>query len=228
MRLTGLTILGRSTTLFHSLAKYGSGQPTLVSPETGLCIEAPPRSGNSFFVMGFGMANPDVSLAHHHHVAAQVHRAHQFDIPVIALLRNPIDSALAKAAPGDKPFLIGTTLRRWLSFWRGIQSEMDSIVVARFEDVIADPSGVIQRINVKYSTDFSTEFPATSKVFASLEDHRMTDQGAGAAKRPNPNIPNDEIKRREDSLRAGATSHRLANQALERYEWILDQHLDVR
>ncbi len=64
MRLTGLTILGRSTKLFYTLARLGSGHSTLVSPESGLCIEAPLKSGNSFFVMGFGMANPDVRLWH--------------------------------------------------------------------------------------------------------------------------------------------------------------------
>jgi len=221
MRLTGLTILGRSTTLFNTFAKYGSGQETLVSSETGLCIEAPPRSGNSFFVMGFGMANPDVRLAHHHHVAAQVHRAMQLEVPVIALLRNPLDSALAKAAPGDKPFLVGTTLRRWVSFWRGIQNEMDSIVVARFEDVTSDPSAIIQRINTKYSTGFSTEFPATPVVFDAMEKHRIGDQGADVTKRPNPNIPSEEIKRREDALRTGAEAHRLTRVALHMYQSIL-------
>ena len=227
MRLTGLTILGRSETLFHTLARIGSGRSTLVSPKTGLCIEAPPRSGNSFFVMGFGMANPDVRLAHHHHVPAQVHRAIQLGVPVIALLRNPLDSALAKAAPGDNPFLVGTTLRRWVSFWRGIQSKMDSIVVARFEDVIADPSAVVRRINARYSTGFTTEFPATSTVFAALEKHRIRDQGASAARNPNPNIPGEEIKRRENALRPIAENHNLARRALQKYDSILAQLPEV-
>jgi len=171
--------------------------------------------------MGFGMANPDVRLAHHHHVPAQVHRAIQLKVPVIALLRNPLDSALAKAAPGDEPFLVGTTLRRWVSFWHGIRGEMDSIIVARFEDVIADPSAVIHRINAKYSTGFSTEFPSTSAVFAALEKHRISDQGAEAARRPNPNIPNEEIKRREDVLRPVAEGHPLTERALRTYGSIL-------
>ena len=116
--------------------------------------------------------------------------------------------------------MVGTTLRRWMSFWRGIRSEMDSIVVARFEDVITDPCAVIHRINAKYSTGFSTEFPSTSAVFPALEKHRISDQGADAARRPNPNIPSEEIKRREEVLRPVAEGHPLVSRTRSPYLWV--------
>jgi hypothetical protein len=222
-RLTALTLLGRSTPLFYAAARLGSGGETLVSSTTGLCVEAPPRSANSFFTKGFSMANPGVSIAHHHHVPAQVHRAMDLGVPVVTLLRNPIDCALAKAAPTDERFLLGTTLRRWMSFWHGVHDVFDSIVVAQFEDVTRDPASIVGRINSHWSSDFSEDFPPTESVFAAMEEQRIRDQGDLAKERPNPNVPNIDIRRHEDELRDEANSHALARPALKLYESLLER-----
>jgi hypothetical protein len=134
-----------------------------------------------------------------------------------------LDSALAKAAPGEKPFLIGTTLFRWLSFWRGVEDCLAQIVVARFEDVVGDPSSVIDRINATYPTTFSRHFPPTAAVFAALEAHRVSDQGVSATARPNPNIPSDDIKLREDTFRPLAEGHPLAAPALGLYRELVSK-----
>lgn len=220
-RLSALTVLGRHPTLFHLVAGFGSGRQTLVTETTGLCIEAPPRCGNSFFVTGFSMANPQVELAHHHHVPAQVMRATSLRVPVVTLLRNPIDSALAKAAPGNQPFLIGTTLRRWIVFWDVVQGLASQIPVVPFEYLIEDPAGVITRINQQFGASFSTDFPDTARVFAEMERSRLSNLGAQAAAKPNPNIPHESIAETEARLRPGAQRHPLSDQALRTYRELL-------
>ena len=220
-RLSALTALGRHPTLFHLVAGFGSGRQTLVTETTGLCIEAPPRCGNSFFVTGFSMANPEVQLAHHHHVPAQVIKAIALRVPVVTLLRNPIDSALAKAAPGNEPFLIGTTLRRWIVFWDVVQGLASPIPVVPFEYLIEDPAGVIARINQQFDASFSTAFPETARVFAEMEGSRLSNLGLQAAARPNPNIPHERIAETEARLRPGALAHPLSDQALGMYRELL-------
>jgi hypothetical protein len=226
IRLSVLTALSRYPQLYGRIAALGSGRETLVTSRTGLCIEAPPRSGNSFFVVGFSMANPDIELAHHHHAPAQVLRAIQLGVPVVTLLRNPIDSALAKAAPANEPFLIGTTLRKFIVFWEKLASILRDVSPVPFEYLIAKPGSVIERLNQRYGTAFSSQFPETASVFAEMESKRLLDQGPSAALRPNPNIPHLRIAEQETVLRPKAEAHPLARPALEIYRR-LSAEIDV-
>lgn len=205
------------------IAGFGSGRSTLVSPSTGLCIEAPPRSGNSFFVTGFSIANPEVVLAHHHHVPAQVLTAISLRIPIVTLLRNPVDSALAKAAPAMERFLIGTTLTRWISFWETTNGHLPLVPVVPFANLIADPSGVINRINRRFGTSFSNEFPESDQVFMEMERIRLANQGGLASDKPNPNIPDPRIANKEAMLRPEAEQHQLATPAMKLYRELLEK-----
>lgn len=216
-RLDALTALGRYPKLFHSIASIGSNRSTLVRPTTGLCIEAPPRSGNSFFVTGFSMANPTVQLAHHHHVPAQVLRAISLQVPVVVLLRNPVDSSLAKAAPGMEPFLIGTTLARWISFWQVVKDSLTSTVAVPFEYLISNPAGVISRLNGAFGTFFSVSFPESRLVFEEMERGRLAKLGRISAEKPNPNIPSSQIAAKEELLRSYAHKHSRAKAAMGLY-----------
>jgi hypothetical protein len=218
IRLAGLTALGRYPWAFSQVAALGSGRDTLVSPTTALCVEAPPRSGNSFFVVGFSMANPGLRVAHHHHVPAQVMNAIALNVPVITILRNPIDSALAKAAPGNERFLIGTTLKKWVSFWRPLQRILPAAFPVPFERLVGSPSGVIAAINQRYGTAFSTQFPETGSVFASIEGSRLATLGPDAANTPSPNVPDPRTALKEAALRPDAEAHPMAATALDLYD----------
>jgi len=214
LRLSTLTVLGRHEAIFTQIAAVGDSAETLVKPTTDLCVEAPPRSANSFFVVGFRMANPDAHIAHHHHVPAQILTAIRLNVPRLTILRNPIDSALAKAAPMGREFLIGTTLHRWLSFWETLSPLLQTASPVLFEHLVADPRAVIDRLNATYGTTFSREFPAQDEVFSSIEASRRTTHGDDAA---SPNVPDDRTHQKENTMRALAEGHRLAQPALRLY-----------
>jgi hypothetical protein len=223
VRLSLINYVGRYPLIFGYLAELGSGRDLLVRQTTDLCVEAPPRSGNSFFVVGFKMANPLAVVAHHHHVPAQVIKAFRLKVPVVTILRNPIDSALAKAAPGNEPFLIGTTLRRWLTFWGRLKSRLELASPVTFESVISNPGGVIDAVNKKYGTGFSTEFPDEKAVFASIEASRRSILGPASDSTPSPNVPDSRTAEMEKILRPMAEAHPRAREALVLYDDVRSQ-----
>jgi hypothetical protein len=163
------------------------------------------------------MANPGVQLAHHHHVPAQVIRAISLQIPVVVLLRNPVDSSLAKAAPGMEPFLVGTTLTRWISFWQVVKDLLTSAVAVPFEHLISDPAEVISRLNSAYGTSFAVSFPESRLVFEEMERGRLTKVGRMSAQTPNPNIPSTQIAAKEELLRSYAQKHTRTKAAMDLY-----------
>ena len=220
-KLSAITVLGRFPSAFPRLAALGSSRETLVTPSSDLCIEAPPRSGNSFFLVGFNIANPGLSVAHHHHVPAQALNAIKWGIPLLTILRNPIDCALAKTAPTGKKFLIGTTLGRWLSFWRTLEPILPAATPVLFESLIADPPSIIARINVAYGTSFSTRFPEAGEVFASIEASRLAIVGPEATATPSPNVPSERTAQKEAALRPEAEAHSTAEPAVELYRRLL-------
>lgn len=217
LRLTTLTVLGRHPGVFNRVAAFGDSSQTLVSSGTDLCVEAPPRSANSFFVVGFRAANPDAQIAHHHHVPAQVLTAIRLRVPLVTILRNPLDSALAKAAPMNKEFLIGTTLHRFLAFWETLSPVLAQASPVLFEQVVADPRGIIDRINEKFGREFSRNFPSTEEVFTSISTSRRASSSGDAGASPSPNVPNPWIAERENVLRPLAEKHPLALPALDLY-----------
>src|SRR5687768_15078094 len=83
-------VLSRYPSLYLSMVrrKYW-GQ--IVEAGTELVIEAFPRSGNTFAVVAFQLAQArPVKIAHHLHAAAQVTRGVRLRKPTLVLIRDPL------------------------------------------------------------------------------------------------------------------------------------------
>lgn len=163
------------------------GAHRLVTPDHHLVIEAFPRSGSSFAQMAFVQANPDSArrVATHIHRSAQVLTAARLKVPVLVLVRPPeatVTSLLAmgiqkgqlpQMAADDLRACIGETLRRYVNFHSRIEP-VDAMVIARFEDVIADYGQIIGALNARFGTAFQ-QFPHTAEtvaeVFGAGRDH---------------------------------------------------------
>ena len=182
---------------------------TRVTSQTAVCIEGAPGSGNSYFVNAFGLANPDLRLAHHHHVASQVTRAVRLGIPTIVLLRNPHDSVTSRAS--RDPNWIGALFRQWLRIYRAVDACGSAVVIGRFETVMANPADFVRHVNRRLGTAFSDELPDPEVVFRAL-DHSFS--ALVGAPRRNPNRPCPERERRKGEVRPRVVTHALAPAAL--------------
>ena len=131
--------------------KY-SGQ--IVDAGTELVIEAFPRSGNTFAVVAFELAQGrPVKIAHHLHAAAQVTRGVRLEKPTLVLIRDPVEAVLSHLVrePGVTP---QQGMWNWIRFYRSARNVRNGILVATFEDVTTDFGLVIDRLNERFDTSF--------------------------------------------------------------------------
>ncbi len=191
----------------------------MVAPGTGICIEAPPGCGNSFFVNGFQLANPEVQVASHHHVPAQVVNALRLGIPTATILRNPIDSTLSRVAFGRKEDVrfIGANLMYWIRFWETIEDLVDVVPMVSFDSLVTNPSGVVAVVNGYYGTSFVETFPDQKKIFGVMDEKRRSRIGREADTGPSPNRPDEAKAEKKAALRGLVENHHLARKGLAIY-----------
>jgi len=125
----------------------------VVTRDYQLLIEGDRSSGNSFARDAFLAANPGVAVGSHIHSPAHVAEALRLRIPTILLVRSPEDAVTSRAArwPEEE---VGTALRRWLRFYSATFECRDRVVVASFEQLVADFGAVIERVNAAFGSTF--------------------------------------------------------------------------
>lgn len=182
------TLLGDYPELFFPANSLTKGKSWAVQEETELVIEGFQRSGNTFSVGAFNAAQENkVSVASHLHVPAQVIHAVRKGIPVLVVVRYPVDSILSwKALELESSLKLRHTALNYsfdqlfsyyIRFYNKIMPYKDNFVVAAFEEVITDFGAVIAKVNKRFDTDFSlfvhTE-ENVNEVFQSQNFHAGT------------------------------------------------------
>ena len=209
--------LGRHPVLYNLFQNtIGRHPDTVVTSGTDLCIEAPPGCGNSFFFNGVHLSNPELRVAHHHHVPAQVLNALRLGVPTLTILRKPIDSVLSRLSSGTDPRFASSNLRYWISFWEKVRSLPDSVLMVKFETLVADPSGVVALINKQFWTTFAEQFPSDKEVFDAMDQRRLRKFGPSTG--PSPIRPDPAKAKRKDALRPVVERNRLSPRALSLYD----------
>jgi hypothetical protein len=142
---------------------------TLARGGTALVIEGFPRSGNTFSVAAFQVANGrQLHLGRHLHGAPHLLRAKRLGIPAIALVRAPAD-AVASYLVRRGGLRAEDALVEYLDFYRTAWPARDAFVVGLFDDVTSDFGTVIDRVNRRFGTSFA-RFEATPENEATAFD----------------------------------------------------------
>ncbi len=115
-------------------------------------ISGYPRSGNSFAVKAFLMANPEIPVRSHTHIPTFVVQSARKHRPGMVLIRNPIDAAISWAIYTRHP------LRQTLAYYNDYHSVLlpcrDDLHFVTFEDVTSDFGGVITAFNNRWNTGY--------------------------------------------------------------------------
>ncbi len=178
--------------LFYRLRSLAGGWPAIFYPlhalrhprdarivrkRTEIVIEGFPRSGNSFALAAFELAQKaPVRTADHLHVPAQVLRAVNYKLPVCLLIREPaptIRSLLVRF-----PYLRAPeALRSYRRFYERCLPLNDAFLVVTFDELISDFGAAIERLNRKFGTSFTPFVPTeenVSRVFHRLDERNRT------------------------------------------------------
>jgi len=128
---------------------------TLARRDTAIVIEGYLRSGNTFSVAAFAIANgTDLHVGRHLHGAPHVLRAARLGIPCVVLIRRPRDAVLSYLIRRDTLSPADAVLE-YLDFYRTAVKAQDAFVVGLFDQVVNDFGAVIDAVNTRFGTSFT-------------------------------------------------------------------------
>lgn len=125
----------------------------LVCADTDVVIEGYPRSGNTFALRAFKMANPEAHVAHHMHAQAQVMRAVERGIPAMVLIRHP-DSAVRSMLVRHPQIGLRMALKAYIQFHEDLRPFADGFVLVPFEQLQVNFGVAIEGVNRRFGTGF--------------------------------------------------------------------------
>jgi len=119
-----------------------------------LVIDGLQRTANGYATYSFVAGQTSrLNVAHHLHSGEQVVRAAKRHTPVLLLIREPAECALAIV--GAWPYVtVGQALRAYTRYYSRVAGVADECVLGFFDEVTSDVGSVISRINERYGTTF--------------------------------------------------------------------------
>jgi hypothetical protein len=168
------TLVAQYPTPALAIARRRHGIP--VGDDTQIVIEGFPRTGTSFAVAAFDLAQEGmVRIACHVHAPAMVIEGARRRLPILVIAREPEETVLSFVI--RNPHLsIRQALRGYLRFYEPLLPYRDRFVVGTFDEVISDFGAVIRLVNDRFGTTF-LEFEHTAenvaRCFAAIDqDYR--------------------------------------------------------
>lgn len=77
--------------------------------------------------------------------------------PCCVLVRRPLDAVTSVVVMNRGPISDDACYRSYLHFNRGVLSLREGVVTCEFEEVTADPSVAVERLNERFGTSFACE-----------------------------------------------------------------------
>lgn len=137
----------------RSIQNYRVRTELRTQPDTEIVIDGFPRSANSFAVLAFEKTqNRKIKIAHHNHSENEIIKGINMGIPVCVLIREPVDAIKSYILrhPEDSK----RAVQKYITMYRAIEPYFDRIVIALFDDVVADFGAIIKMLNKKYGTAY--------------------------------------------------------------------------
>lgn len=201
---------------------------TLARPDTAIVIEGFLRSGNTFSVAAFQIANgPALHVGRHLHGAPHVLRAVRMGLPTVVLIRQPRDAVLSYLVrrPTLTPY---DALLEYLDFYRTAWPVRGGFVVGLFDVVTSDFGAVIEQVNERFGTSFR-RFETTpeneARAFRLVEEMNRLESG-GEVVETHVGRPSAERASRKEELRALLDRPRTAAR-LREAELLFERYVDL-
>jgi len=148
----------KTSTNRYSLAEKGSE----------LCIEAYPSSANSFLYYYIRYVNKEFKIAHHTHTVANIKLALRNDIPTYVIIRNPIDAISSNLSRFNTD--VKCAILDYTEFYEYCLANVSSLTVLSFEEVVGNPSEVVNMIFENMGMPERLEKDYTEEVKAFMKE----------------------------------------------------------
>jgi hypothetical protein len=177
---------------------------TLARRDTALVIEGFLRSGNTFSVAAFAIANgPSLHVGRHLHGAPHVLRAVRMGLPTVVLVRQPRDAVLSYLVRRNTLTPHDAVLE-YLDFYRTAWRARDGFVVGLFDQVTNDFGSIIDLVNERFGTGFRRFEPTPENeamAFHLVEEMNRRESG-GEVVETHVGRPSAERAERKEELRS--------------------------
>lgn len=141
---------------------------TLANCNTAIVLEGFLRSGNTFSVAAFGVANGSaLHVGRHLHGAPHILRAVRLGLPTVMLIRRPSDAVLSYLIRRDTLTPHDAVLE-YLDFYRTCWRARSGFVVGLFDQVVTDFGTVIDAVNARFGTSFVRYAPTPENEAAAF------------------------------------------------------------
>lgn len=145
----------------------------LVSKDTDICIEGYPRSANSFAYHLFSKWNPGLKIGRHLHIPQQLVRSVRFKVPIIVLIRQPLE-AVSSLAIGLPNVEVEELLGMYVDFYRCALEYKEECVFSSFDTTTQNFSLAVEQLNDKHLSKFvhaSINEEESNTIFEGLREH---------------------------------------------------------
>jgi hypothetical protein len=149
--------------IYLPFARRKYGREAVLSGDTELVIEGFQRSGNTFAVIAFELAQDrPTRTAHHLHAAAHVVAAAERGVPILLLIRDP-EATVVSHMLREPCITPRQALSNWIRFYERVLPYRDRMVVGEFGAITSDFGPAVDEINRRFGTTF--------RRFAHTEDN---------------------------------------------------------
>ena len=154
------------------------GHGELVARDSDILIEAFVRSGLSFAVAAFRLAQEPraVKVAHHTHAPAAVIQAVRVGVPSLVIVRNPMD-AICSYVIKTPDVSLAAGLHGYIRFHRALLPYRDRVAIGTFEELVQDFGKLTVRVNERFNTSFVPFEPTPDnvrRIFTEIENDWST------------------------------------------------------
>ncbi len=107
-----------------------------------LSVYAYPSSANTYFYHYIrNLLSDNLKISHHTHAPSMISRSLRYNIPIIIIIRNPLDAITSYYTrfSAGKTFSINTAVRAYIDFYKVVQKNINSLHIIKFEDAINNP-----------------------------------------------------------------------------------------
>ncbi|WP_028783988.1 hypothetical protein [Thalassobacillus devorans] len=105
-----------------------------VTSNTTFCVEGYPSSANTYFQYLLGYMLPDEIYAHHTHSLASVKESKLKNMPVVILIRQPVNTVASRVVRFD--YDLDKAIDEYISFYQYINNNLDRFFILTFDEII--------------------------------------------------------------------------------------------
>lgn len=143
---------------------------TLARQDTAIVLEGFLRSGNTFSVAAFGVANGrGLHVARHLHGGPHILRAVRLGLPTVVLIRQPRDAVMSYLIRRDT-LTPHDAVVEYLDFYQTAWPARHGFVVGLFERVVSDFGAVLDAVNARFGTSFVRYEPTPENEAAAFRE----------------------------------------------------------